>query len=133
VAKLVRELGGSIGYVEYIYALQNHLSFAKVRNQHGEFVAADLESIATAVDSAVLTSDFKMSIVNAPGAGAWPIASFTWLVVPAHIADELKRSSMVDFLKWMIGPGQRQAAALGYLALPSAVVAKEAAAISQIH
>ena len=71
VAKLVKELGGSIGYVEFIYALQNHLSFGKVRNQNGEFVGASLESIAVAVDHAApMDDDFKVSIVNAPGAGA---------------------------------------------------------------
>ena len=81
VAKLVKELGGSIGYVEFIYALQNHLSFAKVQNKRGEFVAAGLESIAAAVESvASPSSDFKVSLVEAPGPGAYPIASFTWFL-----------------------------------------------------
>jgi phosphate transport system substrate-binding protein len=133
VAKLVKELGGSIGYVEFIYALQNHLNFTKVRNRRGEFVSADLASIAAAADSVVMGADFKTSITDAPDAGAWPISSFTWLVVPAHISDEAKRSNMTAFLKWMLGTGQRQAAALGYLALPSNVVSKEEAAISRIH
>jgi len=133
VAKMVKELGGSIGYVEFIYALENHLSFARVRNQKGEFVAADLTSIAAAADSAVMSSDFKTSITDAPGAGAYPITSFTWFVVPAHIADDAKRSNMTAFLRWMLSSGQRQAAALGYLALPASVVSKEEAAISRIH
>lgn len=134
VAKMVKELGGSIGYVEFIYALQNHLSFGKVRNQKGEFVAASLESIAAAATSAMEPgSDFKVSIVDAPGAGSYPIASFTWLVVPARIADVAKRGAIVDFLKWMLGPGQRQAAALGYLQLPNSLVGKETAAIGGIH
>ena len=80
-----------------------------------------------------MASDFKASIADAPGVGAWPIASFTWLVVPAHIPDEAKRNNMTAFLKWMLSTGQRQAAALGYLALPASVVAKEEAAISRIH
>ena len=134
VAKLVKELGGSIGYVEFIYALQNHLSFGKVRNQKGEFVAASLESIGTAVTSAMEPgSDFKVSIVDALGTGSYPIASFTWLVVPAHIQDSAKRTAIVDFLKWMLGSGQRQAAALGYLALPNSLVSREVAAINGIH
>ena len=134
VAKMVKEFGGSIGYVEFIYALQNHLSFGRIRNQNGEFVAASLESISAAVASAMEPDgDLKVSIVDAPGAGSYPIASFTWLVVPARIADGAKRGAMVDFLKWMLGPGQKQAASLGYVPLPNALVGREAAAIDGIH
>lgn len=134
VAKLVKELGGSIGYVEYIYALQNHLTFGKVRNQNGEFVEASLESMAIAVSQSMqLNDDLKASIVNAPGAGAYPIASFTWFVVPTHITDEGERNAIVGFLKWMLGPGQTQAAAMGYLALPKDVVSKTQAAIARIR
>jgi phosphate transport system substrate-binding protein len=134
VAKLVKELGGSIGYVEFIYALQNHLGFGKIRNQNGEFVDASLESIAAAVNHApAIRDDFKASIVDAPGEGAYPIASFTWFVVPAHIADDTKRSAITAFLKWMLGPGQRQAAALGYLTLPKDIVAREEVAVARIH
>jgi phosphate transport system substrate-binding protein len=134
VAKLVKELGGSIGYVEFIYALQNHLSFGRVRNRKGRVVAADLESVeAAATDSVVLGADFKGSIVNAPGADAYPIASFTWLVVPAHVGSEAKREALTGFLKWMLGPGQRQAAALGYLALPKDIASREEAAIARIN
>jgi phosphate ABC transporter phosphate-binding protein len=134
VANLVKESSGSIGYVEFIYALQNHLSFGKVRNRSGKFVAASLESIAAAASqSAGMGDDFRISIVNAPGTGAYPIASFTWLVVPAHIADDAKRTAIAGFLKWMLGPGQTQAAALGYLALPKDLVSREEAAIARIH
>jgi phosphate ABC transporter phosphate-binding protein len=134
VARLVKEIGGSIGYVEFIYALQNHLSFGKVRNRRGEFVEASLESIAAAADQAEeIHDDFKVSIVNAPGEGAYPIASFTWLVVPAHIADDGRRNAIEAFLKWMLGPGQTQAAALGYAALPKDLVTREEAAIGKIR
>jgi phosphate transport system substrate-binding protein len=134
VAKLVKELGGSIGYVGFIYALQNHLSFGKVRNRKGEFVAASLESVAAAASGSMeLSTDFKLSIVDAPGTGAYPIASFTWLVVPAHISDETKRTAIMHFLTWMLGPGQRQTAALGYLALPADVLAREEREIPRIH
>lgn len=134
VAKLVKELGGSIGYVEYIYALQNHLSYGKVRNRNSEFVGASLESIASAIGhSPEVGDDFKTSIVDAPGENAYPIASFTWLVVPAHVAEDAKRSAITAFLNWMLGPGQRQAAALGYLALPREIVTREEEAIARIH
>jgi phosphate transport system substrate-binding protein len=128
VAKLVKELGGAIGYVEFIYALQNHLSFAKVRNQKGQFVAANLESIAAAAEGAAPGGDFRSSIADSPAAGAYPIASFTWFVVPAQLP-EAKRRALTDFLKWMLASGQRQAAALGYLALPETLARREEAAI----
>src|SRR5579871_1634382 len=116
VAKVVKELGGSIGYVEFIYALENHLSYGKIRNQNGEFVEASLETIASAVGhSTEIRGDFHASMVDAPGENAYPIASFTWIVVPAHVADTAKRNAIALFLRWILGPGQRQAAALGYL------------------
>ena len=134
VAKMVKEFGGAIGYVQFIYALQNHLSFGKVRNRNGEFVTASLESIAAAATNAMEPgSDFKVSIADAPGAGSYPIASFTWLVFPARISDGVKRGAIADFLQWMLGSGQRQAAALGYLPLPQSWIAKEQAAISRIQ
>jgi len=134
VAGLVKELGGSIGYVEFIYALQHQLSFGKVRNRNGEFIGASLESMAIAVrQSFALRDDLTVSIVNPPGAGAYPITSFSWFVLPAHIADEVKRNAIASFLRWMLGPGQRQAAALGYLALPADVVSREEAAIDKIR
>jgi phosphate ABC transporter phosphate-binding protein len=135
VSKLVKEIGGSIGYVEFIYALQNHLNYGRVRNQNGEFVEASLESIQAAVDhySMDLRENVQASLVDAPGEGSYPIASFTWIVVPVHIADDNQRHAITGFLHWMLGPGQRQAAALGYLALPREIVAKEDAAIARIH
>jgi phosphate transport system substrate-binding protein len=77
--------------------------------------------------------DFKVSLVDAPGAGVYPLCSFTWIVVPAHIADDAKRKALTGFLQWIVGPGQQQAAALGYLPLPNDVVTKEEAAITKIH
>jgi phosphate ABC transporter phosphate-binding protein len=134
VSKLVKEQSGSIGYVEFIYALQNHLSYGRVRNRNGEFVPASLESIAAAVDrSTKISRDFKVSIVDAQGEGIYPISSFTWIVVPEHIADDAKRNALTGFLRWMAGPAQRQAAALGYLPIPKDVATKEEAAIARIH
>jgi phosphate transport system substrate-binding protein len=134
VARLVKELGGSIGYVEFIYALRNHLNSGRIQNRNGEFVEASLESIDAAVShSSQIRDDFKGSIVDAPGEGSYPIASFTWIVVPTHIADDAKRSAITTFMKWMLGPGQRQAAALGYLALPKEIVTREDDVIAKIR
>jgi phosphate ABC transporter phosphate-binding protein len=134
VSKLVKEQVGSIGYVEFIYALQNHLNYGRVRNRNGEFVLASLESIAAVVNQSMkITRDFKVSIVDTPGAGAYPICSFTWIIVPTRIADDTKRNALIGFLQWMMGPGQRQAAALGYLPIPKDIATKEEAAIAKIH
>jgi len=134
VSKLVNEQSGSIGYVEFIYALQNHLSYGKVRNRNGEFVSASLESIAAAASHSVkLGHDLKLSIVDAPGAGVYPISSFTWLVIPAYNSDETKRNALAGFLAWMLGPAQRQSAALGYLPIPNDLAKEEAAAIARIQ
>ena len=134
VSRLVGEQSGSIGYVEFIYALQNHLNYGRVRNRNGEFVAASLESIdAAASHSTKISRDFKMSIVDAPGAGVYPISSLTWIVIPNHIEDETKRKALTGFLVWMLGPAQRQAAALGYLPIPKELAKEEAAVLATIH
>ncbi len=134
VSATVKELGGSIGYVEYIYALQKHLSFGNVRNAEGQFVGASLESIGVAAKKAMeISDDLKVSLANAPGPGAYPISSFTWLVIPAHTADETKRNAISGFLAWMLGPGQKQAAALGYLPLPKDLIDREKTALLSIH
>jgi phosphate ABC transporter phosphate-binding protein len=134
VAGLVKEQSGAIGYVEFIYALQHHIAYGKVRNQNGEFVEASLESIASAVRNTMeIRDDIRSSIVDAPGEGSYPIASFTWIVVPSHIADDSKRTALIALLRWMLGPGQKQSAALGYLALPKDIVGMEEDAIARIH
>jgi phosphate transport system substrate-binding protein len=134
VSKLVKERASSIGYVEFIYALQNHLTYGRVRNRDGKFVSASLESIAAAASHSMkVNQDFKASIVDAQGADAYPISSFTWIVVPVHSVNDATRKALGGFLQWMLGPGQRQAAALGYLPLPKDVAMKEEAAIARIH
>jgi phosphate transport system substrate-binding protein len=120
---LVRQLSG-----------KNHLTYGRVRNRDGKFVSASLESIAAAAGLSVkIGQDFQVSIVDAPGADAYPISSFTWIVVPVGSANDVKRNALLGFLQWMLGPGQRQAAALGYLPLPEDVAIKEVAAIARIH
>src|ERR1035441_406960 len=112
------------------------MRFSKSRpiNRNGEFVAASLESIVVAAGrSAEIGDDFKVTIVDSWGARAYPIASFMWFVVPKHIAAGTNRNAVAGFLRWMLGPGQRQAAALGYLLLPKDVVSKEEDAIARIH
>jgi len=133
VSKLVKEQSGSIGYVEFIYALQNHLSYGRVLNRHGKFVAASLESIAAAAGHLKNSDGFNVSIVDTPGEGSYPICSFTWIVVPVHGLEDAKRNALLSFLDWMLGPGQRQAAALGYLPLPKEIVSKETVAIARLH
>src|SRR5262249_17735012 len=134
VARLVKEQKGAIGYVEFIYALQNHIAYGKVRNQNGEFVEASLESIAAAVrNTTEIRDDFKSSIGTAPGERSYPIASFTWIVVPGRIAEAPRRTALIALLRWMLGPGQQQSAALGYLALPKDIVGMEEDAIARIH
>jgi phosphate transport system substrate-binding protein len=80
-----------------------------------------------------VSPDFKASIVDVPGAGVYPISSFTWIVVPARSADDTIRKALTGFLQWMLGPAQRQAAALGYLPIPKDLAKEEAAAIAKIH
>jgi phosphate transport system substrate-binding protein len=132
VAQTVKEFGGSIGYVEFIYALHDHLSYGKVRNRNGEFVAASLQSIEAAV-ARTAGGEGGLSILNAGASGAYPIASFTWLIVPIPMADAAKRDGMADFLRWMLGPGQLQAAALGYVALPKEVADHAQAQIAKLR
>jgi len=127
VAKLVRETPGSIGYVEYIYAITGHMSYGSVRNSAGRFVSPDLESILAAArgSSNRIAEDFQTSITNATGADAYPIASFSWFVVPAQIDDPQKKRALKEFLQWMLGPGQNQAAALGYVSISPEVLLRE--------
>ncbi len=130
VAKIVKEEIGAIGYVEFIYALQNRLSYGRVQNRHGEFVLASLESITAAASR---RTNAEGSLVDGAGSGVYPISSFTWIVVPAQITDSAKRTAIISFLQWMLGPGQRQAAALGYVALPKDILKQEAAEIDKIR
>ncbi len=127
----------SIGYVELTYALQNKMAYGKVKNAAGNFVQANLASVTAAAASAVKTipDDFRVSITNAPGKDSYPIASFTWLLIPEKIADPVKKKAIVDFLKWALTQGQSDPAmeALSYARLPQAVVDKELKAISKIQ
>src|SRR3954453_6503367 len=118
VAGLIRQMEGAIGYVELIYALQNNITFGVVQNASGNFVKASLDSTTAAAASAKMPADFRVSITNAPGKDAYPIASFTWLLVPAEWKDASKEKAFVDFLNWMVDKGQTMTAPLQYAPLP---------------
>ncbi|MGB7620966.1 MAG: phosphate ABC transporter substrate-binding protein PstS, partial [Terriglobia bacterium] len=134
VTGVVKQTPGAIGYVELIYAVQNNLPYGRVKNAAGVFVKADLNSVTEAAQGAAanMPDDFRVSITNAPGKGSYPISSFTWLLVPQQISAANKGKVLVDFLKWMVGDGQKFATALAYAPLPKAVVAKEEKAIAKI-
>jgi phosphate transport system substrate-binding protein len=134
VAGSIRQLQGSIGYVELIYAVQNNISYGSVKNAAGNFVKASLESVTAAAASAPkMPADFRVSITNAPGKDAYPISSFTWLLIPAQAKDASHSKILADFLNWMVTDGQRMTAALSYAPLPEGVVQKEKEAIKQVQ
>lgn len=135
VAGLVKQTPNSLGYIELVYALQNKIPYGRVRNADGGFVKAELKSVTAAAAGAAskMPDDFRVSITNAPGKDAYPIASFTWLLVPAKIQDAKKKAIMTGFLKWMLDAGQKMAEPLGYAPLPPAVIAKEMKAVANIQ
>jgi len=135
VSALIEQTPGALGYVELIYAIQNHMPYGKVKNSSGAFIKADLLSVSAAAAAAAksMPDDFRVSITNPAGKDAYPIASFTWLLIPSKFADTKKRDVVKDFLKWMMTDGQQYAEPLAYAKLPKEVVAKEMKAIAQIQ
>jgi phosphate transport system substrate-binding protein len=135
VSGLIQQTPNSIGYVELIYALQNKMTYGTVKNASGSFIKAELSSVSAAATGAASTmpDDFRVSITNAPGKSAYPISSFTWLLIPAKIQDTQKRDALKDFVKWMLTDGQNYAEALSYAKLPKEVVAKETKALALIQ
>jgi phosphate transport system substrate-binding protein len=133
VAGFVRNLPGSIGYVELIYAVQNNISYGSVRNSAGVFLRASLEGVTAAAASAPkMPADFRVSITNAPGKDAYPISSFTWLLIPQQSKDAAKGKILADFLNWMVSDGQKMTSALTYAPLPDNVVTKVKETIKQV-
>jgi phosphate transport system substrate-binding protein len=135
VTGLVKQTPNAIGYVELIYALQNKIPYGTVKNAAGSFVKADVASVSAAAAGAVkeMPADFRVSITNAPGKGAYPISSFTWLLIPAKIQDTAKRDAIKGFLKWMLTDGQGYCEELSYAKLPKEVVERELKAINNIQ
>src|ERR1700733_662674 len=134
VAGLVKQTPNSIGYVELIYAVQNKMEYGSIKNAAGNFIKADFNTISEAAAGAAqnMPADFRVSISNAPGKNAYPISTFTWLLIPDKIGDATKKKSITDFLQWMITTGRGDAAGLDYAPLPKPVVAKEQKQIALI-
>jgi phosphate transport system substrate-binding protein len=123
VASAVQQTPNSIGYVEFIYAVQHELSFGTIKNSSGEFIKASIPSVTAAAAAAASTPghDSRVSITDAPGKAAYPIATFTWLLVPERIDDENKKNVLRQFVRWALTLGQRRCDALGYVPLPADV------------
>jgi phosphate transport system substrate-binding protein len=134
VAGMIRQMQGSIGYIELIYAVQNKITYGTVKNAAGEFVKASLDSVTAAAASIKsMPADFRVSITNAPGKDAYPISSFTWLLIPAQSKDAAKGKIIADFLNWMVDDGQKMTADLTYAPLPEGVATKVKAEIKQVR
>lgn len=134
VAGQIRQLDGAIGYVELIYAVENKITYGSVKNAAGNFVKASLDGVTEAAASAPqMPADFRVSITNAPGKTAYPISSFTWLLIPEQAKDPKKGKIIADFLAWMVNDGQKMTAQLSYAPLPANVAAKVKVAIKQVH
>lgn len=134
VAGQIRQTPGALGYVELIYALQNKITYGLMKNAAGNFVKASLDGVTEAAATAPsMPADFRVSITNAPGKTAYPISSFTWLLIPVQSKDAAKGKIISDFLNWMLSDGQKMTSQLSYAPLPTGVVEKVKVAIKQIH
>jgi phosphate transport system substrate-binding protein len=134
VAGQIRQMEGGFGYIELIYALQNNIAFGTVQNAAGKFIKASLESTTAAAASVkAMPDDFRVSITNAPGPNAYPIASFTWLLIPAHWNDAGKRTAVVDFLNWMLDHGESMTDSLDYAPLPASVAERVRNRVKEIN
>ncbi|HZS72174.1 MAG TPA: phosphate ABC transporter substrate-binding protein PstS [Candidatus Acidoferrum sp.] len=135
VAALVKQTPGAVGYVELIYAASNNISYGAVKNAAGVFVKADLASVSEAAAGAAkdMPDDFRVSVTNAPGKRAYPISSFTWMLIPAKFDDAAKRDAIKGFMKWALTDGQSYAEALSYAKLPKSVVDKELKALAKVQ
>ena len=135
VTGTVKNTPNSIGYVELIYAEANKIPYGSVKNAAGTFVKASLASVSAAAAGAAkdMPDDFRVSITNAPGKDAYPISTFTWLLIPQKFSDAAKRDAMKGFVKWALNDGQNYAEGLSYAKLPKQVVAKELKAIDKIQ
>jgi phosphate transport system substrate-binding protein len=130
-------LPGAVGYVELSYAKQNKLPAALIRNAAGAWVGPTLESVTAAAAGAVTNlpdnSDYRISIVNAPGNAAYPISSFTWILVYEQQRDPVKGKALVDFLRWAYNNGQATASTLDYSPLPPMMIKRLEARLNTIH
>ena len=133
VEGLIKQTPNSIGYVELIYAVNNHMAFADVKNAAGKFVTPSFASVtAAAANSKEMPPDFRVSITNAPGDASYPLSTFTWLLIPSEIKDPAKKKDITDFLAWMLTTGQNDAQGLSYAPLPKPVVSRVQAQIKMV-
>ena len=132
VAGTIRAVDGAIGYVELIYALSNHITFGSVQNKAGVFVKANLQNTSAAADGVKIPDDYRVSITNSPNKDAYPIATFTWLLIPKKPSDGNKGKVIKDFLAWMIDDGQKMVEALDYAPLPSELQSRVKKTISSL-
>jgi phosphate transport system substrate-binding protein len=136
VAGQVKQTPGAIGYVELAYAKQNNMPYATLKNASGAFVAPTIESVTAAAAGVAAAlppnTDFRVSVVNAPGAGAYPISSFTYLLINRNPADAVKGKKLLDFVKWALSDGEQSAASLDYSPLPAAIVTRLSARIDSL-
>ena len=128
----IKQLPGAIGYVELVYAVQNKLPYASVKNSAGNFVGPSIASVTAALDGATIPADFRFSMVNPPGAESYPIAGTTWLLVYAQQRDPAKGKKMVEFLRWAMNSGEQLAPALNYAPLPKGLVTRVLQEIDEI-
>lgn len=135
VTGTVRNTPNSIGYVELIYAESQKIPYGAVKNAEGVFVKASLAGVTAAAAGVAkqMPDDFRVSITNAPGKEAYPISTFTWLLIPAKFSDAAKRDALKGFVFWMLADGQNYAEGLSYAPLPKEVVAKEKQALASIQ
>jgi len=134
VTGLVQQTPGAVGYVELTYALSNKIPYFEIKNHDGNWIDASLGGVTAAAAGAAanMPADFRVSIVDAPGAQAYPISSFTWLLIYKNQSDKVKGTAIVKFLKWALTDGQQYASPLNYAPLPRAVIDKELNQVNEI-
>jgi phosphate transport system substrate-binding protein len=132
VSGQVKQTPGSIGYVELIYAAQNKINYGSVENASKKFIKASFDSVTAAAAGATMPPDFRVSITNAPGADAYPLSSFTWMLLYQESPDKTQGKAMVDFMRWALTDGEKLAKDLGYAPLPKNVVDMEMKALDTI-
>ncbi|MFS2161906.1 phosphate ABC transporter substrate-binding protein PstS [Pseudomonas sp. Pseusp122] len=126
VSAYVKQIKGSIGYVEYSYATQNKIAYTQLQNAAGKYIKPDAKAFAAAADSAKWedAKDFNLIMTNAPGDAAWPITATTWIIMYKEPKNAEKSAAAFDFFKWSLEKGQAQAESLEYVALPKSLVSK---------
>jgi len=132
VAGTIRAIDGAVGYVELIYALSNNITFGSVQNKAGVFMKADLQNTSAAANGVKIPDDYRVSITNSPNKDAYPIATFTWLLIPKKPADASKGKVIKDFLDWMIDDGEKMVEQLHYAPLPDDLQARVKKTISAL-